>query len=135
MEKIHTLLMDHQIKPSYTRVKIYRYLQENKNHPTVDDIYQALVEELPTLSKTTVYNTLKLFLDHHIVKELLLKEQKHYDIVTRPHAHFKCDKCEQLFDVEVKPPALDGAALEAFHVRDAQLLYHGVCKQCQRSQL
>ncbi len=134
MDAVHTLLMDHQIKPSYTRVKIFKYLQEHKNHPTVDEIYQALTEELPTLSKTTVYNTLKLYIDHHLVKELVLKEQKHYDLITTPHAHFKCDRCEQLFDIAIEPPALDETYEDAFEVRDAQLLYHGVCRSCQRSQ-
>ncbi len=133
MENIQNLLSHHQIKPSYTRMVIFRYLRDNHTHPTVDEIYQALAEELPTLSKTTVYNTLKLFIDHHLVREINLKEQKRYDVVTTPHAHFKCDRCDELYDVEIAPPSLDEKSSELFVVRDVQLLYHGVCRKCQKT--
>ena len=36
------------------------YLMAHRTHPTVDEIYLALSPSIPTLSKTTVYNTLKL---------------------------------------------------------------------------
>ena len=32
-------LKEHSIKPSYQRMIVFQYLQENKNHPTVDMIY------------------------------------------------------------------------------------------------
>ena len=54
-------LTEHNIKPTFPRMKIYEYLMEHKNHPSVDSVYQELVEEIPTLSRTTVYNTLHLF--------------------------------------------------------------------------
>lgn len=56
-------LKEHGIKPSYQRMKVFQYLVDNHNHPTVDMIYKALCPEIPTLSKTTVYNTLNLFVE------------------------------------------------------------------------
>ena len=56
-------LIENGISPSITRIKIYEYLYGNKNHPTVNDVYISLSEEIPTLSKTTVYNTLKMFVN------------------------------------------------------------------------
>ena len=53
---IGNYLKKHNIKPSYQRMKIFQYLLDNHNHPTVDTIYRALCTEIPTLSKTTVYN-------------------------------------------------------------------------------
>jgi len=58
---IGNYLKNHDIKPSYQRMKIFQYLLDNHVHPTVDTIYKALCPEIPTLSKTTVYNTLNLF--------------------------------------------------------------------------
>ena len=43
------------------RIAIMEYLMDNPIHPSADDIYTALSPSMPTLSKTTVYNTLKLF--------------------------------------------------------------------------
>ena len=63
---IGNYLKDHDIKPSYQRMKIFQYLLDNHVHPTVDTIYKALCPEIPTLSKTTVYNTLNLFVEKKV---------------------------------------------------------------------
>ena len=60
IENIEKYLRDHNISPSYQRKRIFEYMYENRNHPNVNQIYEALVKEIPTLSKTTVYNTLNL---------------------------------------------------------------------------
>ncbi|RLC47071.1 MAG: hypothetical protein DRH57_04745, partial [Candidatus Cloacimonadota bacterium] len=43
------------IKPTYERLRILKYLEENNNHPTVNMIYDEVVKDIPTISKTTVY--------------------------------------------------------------------------------
>ena len=53
------------IKPSLQRIAIVEYLMENRIHPTADDIYHALCIQVPTLSKTTVYNTMRLFAERY----------------------------------------------------------------------
>ena len=60
MEKVVERLQEHHIKPSVQRIAIMKYLMEHHTHPTVDEIYTALSPTIPTLSKTTVYNTLKI---------------------------------------------------------------------------
>ena len=59
--KPYDRLLEHNIKPSMQRIAIMEYLMEHPIHPSADDIYTALSPSMPTLSKTTVYNTLKLF--------------------------------------------------------------------------
>ena len=41
------------------------------NHPTVETIYKELIDEIPTLSKTTVYNTLKQFVNILIIDDCI----------------------------------------------------------------
>ena len=57
VEDIGAYLKSHEIKPSFQRMRIFEYLITHRNHPTVEMIYKSLVKEIPTLSKTTVYNT------------------------------------------------------------------------------
>lgn len=52
------------------RIAIMEYLMTHRTHPTVDEIYTALSPSMPTLSKTTVYNTLRLLAEHGAVLEL-----------------------------------------------------------------
>jgi len=62
MERNFTeICRDLGLSPSITRKQIYEYLLKSKNHPTVDEIYKNLIDDLPTLSKTTVYNVINLF--------------------------------------------------------------------------
>ena len=132
MENVSELLRQHDIKPSFTRVMIYEYLKNHLDHPTVEDIFSSLQSSLPTLSKTTVYNTLNLFIDKHLVQPLVMNQQKHYDLITDPHAHFKCERCDTIYDLDIKPPKLNHELAENYHVYGTQLIYRGVCIKCQK---
>ena len=91
-------LQSHSIKPSVQRMSIMRYLMEHLTHPTVDEIYTSLSPEMPTLSKTTVYNTLKLLSDHGAIQTLTIDERNTcYDADTTPHAHFLCKRCGRIY--------------------------------------
>ena len=61
MKSLQEHLIKNGINPSFQRLKILEYLMNNDTHPTVDNIYNALIDIIPTISKTTIYNTLKLF--------------------------------------------------------------------------
>ena len=63
VENIGHYLKSKSIRPSLQRIRILEYLIKNRNHPTVEMIYNELLCEMPTLSKTTIYNTLKLFVE------------------------------------------------------------------------
>ena len=74
MNFIKEILLEHEVKPSLHRINVLKYIIENKNHPSVDVIYRALVNTIPTLSKTTVYNTLKLLTEKRIISVLHIDE-------------------------------------------------------------
>ncbi len=132
MQSYGEQLRHHGIKPSYTRLLIYQYLKDQKTHPTADEIYQTIIKDVPTLSKTTVYNTLNLFIQKQLATMIVMDENEtRYDLITKPHAHFKCMSCAQIFDVAVETPDLDKAVFKGYIVNDAQLLYRGICPKCQ----
>ncbi len=51
-EQIKKYLKEHNIKPSTIRIKVFDFLLNNRIHPTIDEIYNNLINEIPTLSKT-----------------------------------------------------------------------------------
>ena len=123
-------LKSHDIKPSYQRVKIYEFLKNSKEHPTVDVIYSALNPEIPTLSKTTVYNTLKVFIEKGIAMAITIDENEvRFDADVDMHGHFKCYNCHNVFDFNMEdlemPPMLNG-----FQIMERQLFYYGLCDHC-----
>jgi len=54
--KLRKTLKEKGISPSVQRLKVYEYIMSHRNHPSVDMIYDDIKNEIPTLSKTTVYN-------------------------------------------------------------------------------
>lgn len=120
------------IKPSLQRIAIVEYLMENRIHPTAEDIYNALYIKVPTLSKTTVYNTLKLFCEQGAVLSLFIDDKNvRFDIDTSCHAHFQCNRCNKVFDIPVADKTLLQKQVENFVVTEAHLYYKGYCKACK----
>ncbi len=125
-------LEQHNIKSSVQRLMIYDYLATHKTHPTVDQIYEDLINVIPTLSKTTVYNTLKMFVNAGITKELTIDGNTcRYDGETTPHAHFRCCKCSCIFDMPSLNIDNENVPIDKdFILQSIDIYYCGVCKNC-----
>lgn len=127
-------LTEHGVKPSFQRIRILDYLIKQKSHPTVNDIYLALIDIIPTLSKTTVYNTLNLLIEHHIVKEVLVEENEvRYEFSEGFHAHFKCEVCGQLFDLPVQLDLQKIKDLKGYSISEQHIFFKGVCDTCLKN--
>lgn len=130
--EVHSHLISHNIKPSVQRVAIMQYLMEHKTHPTIDQIFNHLLPHIPTLSKTTVYNTLKLFYDKRAVLALTIDEKNvRYDAEVTAHAHFKCKKCGSIQDIcleETDIPPFKGS--NKLILEDTQVYFMGICEKC-----
>lgn len=124
------------IKPSVQRLAVMDYLLTHTNHPTVDDIYQDLVTIIPTVSKTTIYNTLRLFYEYGAVLSLNIDEKfVRYDGDISAHAHFRCRKCEKVFDLfptDIKPcDVLENLQIPTdYQVDTVELYFKGICSEC-----
>ena len=64
------------LKLTFQREKILEYIISQKEHPTAEMIYAHIVKVIPHISKTTVYNTLKLFEEKNIVQSLKIDDDK-----------------------------------------------------------
>lgn len=127
-------LNDHGVKPSVQRLAVMDYLLQHRTHPTVEEIYQSLVTTIPTLSKATVYNTLRLLVDKGAALQLTIDErQTCYDGDTTPHAHFLCRHCGRIYDVPLKRQNLLRVAdlPDDFTADTASLYIRGRCPHCQ----
>ena len=111
--KPYDRLLEHNIKPSMQRIAIMEYLMEHPIHPSADDIYTALSPSMPTLSKTTVYNTLKLFSEQGAALMLTIDEKNtNFDADTSVHSHFLCKRCGHIYDLKC-PEAIKHTLISA----------------------
>ena len=129
----YSKLIEYQIKPSVQRIAIMNYLLTHRTHPSADEVYTNLCQAIPTLSKTTVYNTLELLADNGAALMLTIDENKIcFDGDTSDHAHFICKKCGKIYDLpmivsaeELKKMEADGHVITEVHH-----YYRGTCKKC-----
>ena len=131
IENFGDYLLKKNIKPSYPRIKVLEYLVLKKNHPTVDEIYNELVKELPTLSKTTVYNTLNLFIEAKLARLITIEDNEtRYDASVANHGHFKCEVCRKIFDFSINIDSAEIEGLSHFTVKEKNVYYKGICPNC-----
>ncbi|MDR0393616.1 MAG: transcriptional repressor [Tannerella sp.] len=133
MNSTSQYLSGHGIRPSVQRLAIMHYLWNNRTHPTADEIFEALRKQIPTLSKTTVYNTLKLFVDQGAAMYIGIDEKNaRFDGFVEPHAHFRCKKCGKIIDLDINierflPNNFNGMIEESY------FYLKGLCADCKNT--
>ncbi len=131
---VYDNLLKYNIKPSVQRMAIMEYLMKHFTHPSVDEIYTALSSRFPTLSRTTVYNTLKLFVENGAVQMLTIDEKMTcFDGDLSTHAHFLCKQCGVIYDFPLSDSVKDiigTTASEGHSITEAHQYYKGVCRKC-----
>ena len=131
----YTRLMERGIRPSMQRLAIMDYLINHPIHPTVDDVYQALSNKVPTLSRTTVYNTLRMLSENQAAQMITIDEHRVcYDGNVESHVHFYCKKCGKIIDLfGEQAPKLEGEkTVEGNIIQEEQLYYKGICAKCAK---
>jgi Fe2+ or Zn2+ uptake regulation protein len=130
-EELQKDLMKKNIKLSYQRLKVLEYLTRDRCHPTVDQIFTDLHKDIPTLSKTTVYNTLRILADAGLVRVITIEDNEtRYDIETKNHGHFKCEVCGTIYNFNVDMDALTSEDLNSFQINDKNVYFKGICPNC-----
>jgi Fur family peroxide stress response transcriptional regulator len=135
--KAYNTLVEKDIRPSIQRIMILQYLLDHHNHPTVENIYEALNKSVPSLSKTTVYNTLQMLAEHKAAQMITIDDHHVcYDGDTSPHVHFYCTKCAKVYDLfnEQAPAITTPRMIEGHQVNEMQLYYKGICADCLKKE-
>jgi len=130
-EKYIEILKKNGMKVTPQRIDIMKYLDEHRIHPSAEKIYSDLKEDNPSLSKTTVYNTLEALSEHHIIQILTISgSELRYDFKTTPHHHFMCKKCGAIIDIDVDCPYLGKFMGMGHRIDEMHGYFKGVCKDC-----
>ena len=97
---LQSLFDKYGIMPTPQRVEIAAILLEQPQHLSAEHIIEKLKAAGSCVSKATVYNTLNLFSERGLVKEVMVDPvRKFYDSTTHPHHHFYNVDSGQLSDI------------------------------------
>ena len=123
------------VRLSKQREAILGVLRSTTSHPAADWIYEQARKKVPNISLGTVYRNLRLLIQEGIIAELTFAgTPSRFDGNTRPHSHFRCERCGRIFDVaEPGHKEIDEkiARKTGFEVLNHQLEFSGLCKDCQ----
>ena len=134
INRLKKTLIEKEISPSIQRIKVYEYLLSHRNHPSVDMIYEDIKDEIPTLSKTTVYNILKLFIEKNLVKAITIEgNELRFDAYIKPHIHFKCEKCGNIYDFEMEDEIYNKKEIDGNKILECNIYLSGICKNCLKN--
>jgi Fur family transcriptional regulator, iron response regulator len=89
------------IRPTAQRLAIAEFVLRSTAHPSADEVFDAVNEKFPTISTATVYNTLKLFTEKQLLKQLHLRDDRIiYDPNVTRHHHFVDVETGEIHDIE-----------------------------------
>jgi len=115
------------IQPSAQRVAVADYVLSTDDHPSAEQVWARVKERLPVLSRATVYNTLNLFVEKGLLRELVLAEGRVvFDPNVEPHHHFIDDETQHIVDIPWDALQVNHVdALRGFDVREYQVVLRG----------
>lgn len=128
-------LKENHIRITETRKAVITYMVTAHHHPSAEQIYRDLKPQYPHMSLATVYNNLKVLIEHGFVTEIKLSHDNttYFDFMGHHHLHIACERCGKITDfVDVDIPHIKKEAEEQTHykVTKTQLLIYGICTDC-----
>jgi Fe2+ or Zn2+ uptake regulation protein len=121
------ILSAHGIQPSAHRIAVGQYVLTTKDHPSADRVWARVKERFPMISRATVYNTLNLFVQKDLLRELhLAPDSVVFDPKMERHHHLIDDETGTIHDIDwnqVEVRKVDSVA--NFEVSDYQVVMHG----------
>jgi len=107
-ESLHEALAKCGQKITPQRELGYTVLLAQRDHPTVDEVYNRALETMPGLSLATVYNCLETFVGCGLVRQVNHeRESTRYCPNLAPHAHFRDESTGRVHDIELPKEILD----------------------------
>jgi Fur family transcriptional regulator, iron response regulator len=97
------------INPTHQRIEIAHALYSRYEHMSADQVLAIVNQRHPETSRATVYNTLNLFVEKKLIREVIVDPDRvFYDPNTAPHYHIYNIETGRLTDIDAQDVRIDG---------------------------
>ena len=127
---VEHLLKNCGLKVTPQRAAVLGFLDGYDGHPTVEDVYDSVLQKFPSISLATIYNTLEKLSDTGVIHRLSIDgERAHYESKNLAHGHFLCKQCGTITDIQFCKP-LKSLLNTKHRVEEEHGYFKGVCVAC-----
>ena len=128
-------LKENNYKLTPQRLAVVKILAHSEGHPNVEQIYERLQDDFPTMSLATVYRNVMVLKSLGEVLELGFPDgSNRYDgNKPYPHPHVLCVKCKKIIDpnlASLKEMTEEVADETGFKILTHRLDFFGICQDC-----
>lgn len=128
------ILKEKHINVTEQRISVLEFLYLDESHPTAEEIYYAMLKTDDKVARATVYNTINVFEEKGLIRVVGFNENvKRYDLYLEEHAHFICNYCQNIFDVEIPVILRDPKIFDLpdnVEVESQSIIIRGKCSNC-----
>jgi Fur family peroxide stress response transcriptional regulator len=123
------------IKLTPQRLAVLGYLKGNTDHPSAEEIYQALLKQYPTMSFATVYTTLSTLKQKGWLSEITIDQgKKRFDPNMSDHNHLICTTCKKVVDIKIAFNLdLPEVVASDFMITGSHVEFFGICPECRKN--
>lgn len=118
------------------------FLAHSNEHLSTEEIYDKVKANFPEIGLATVYRTVQLFEEIGIVDRLNFDDGcSRFELCSENtlhhHHHLICEECNKVFEVEkdlLDEVEKDIEKKYQFKVHDHNVIFYGICKDCDIKQ-
>nr|QGT50604.1 transcriptional repressor [uncultured Elusimicrobia bacterium] len=117
------------------RREIFRAVAASREHPSAETVFLQVRRTMPNVSLDTVYRTLYSLEQMELLTRVGASSKERFDGDMRPHAHFVCTQCGEVYDIFTPQEALFNAPQEAREwgdIKRVNVQFRGICKRCRK---
>lgn len=117
------------------RLAIAEAVLNSSDHPTVQQIYERVSDNFPSMTLATIYSTLGVLERSGLIQELPFERMSRYEPNMDPHVNLVCIGCETVMDADAGQEAVVGLRNRILNESDFEVAwqrvdFYGWCPKC-----
>ena len=133
-EQFRELAWKSGLAATHQRHVVYESVVASHGHRSPEQIYAAVRKRVPSISLATVYNNLRLFVEHGLLREVTPHASTlRVDGNLKPHHHLVCSRCKTVQDIEgdfINFKRISRQLPDGFDLSQPLVEVFGLCRRC-----
>ncbi len=105
-------------------------------HASVESLIEYMKMHYSAISLATIYRNISILLEEHKIKKVKLESEDVLETVKENHAHFICERCGQIYDVDIPDSKLLKCHENSivYQINHCDIAFYGLCQNCKNKE-